>query len=153
MFDDPGPRLDPPARRGPRPGGDAPDPAWARAAAAPAQPQDGDGLPWVTRPAVLDASPGAAPTGPAVADRLPSALAALADAPFGELDDGQLAQVGAFLEDALPRWPVRRGRRRRVHPAGDRAALRATLARARRTGWEPRGDRRYPAASPGPGGC
>ena len=136
VFDDPGLRLDPPARRGPRPGDEPPDQAWARAPAAPAQPQDGGGLPWVTRPAVVDAGPGQ-PAGPTMADRLPSALEGLADAPFGELDAGQLAQVGAFLEDALPRWPVRRARRRRVHPAGDRAALRATLARARRTGWEP----------------
>jgi uncharacterized protein with von Willebrand factor type A (vWA) domain len=64
-------------------------------------------------------------------------MEALADAPFTQLDERQLAAVGAFLEATLPRWPVRRGRRRRRHPGGDRTALRATLQRARRTGWEP----------------
>jgi uncharacterized protein with von Willebrand factor type A (vWA) domain len=136
VFDAAGPPLDPPSRRGARSPDDAHDQAWAPAAVAPTHAHDSGGLPWVTRPAVLDASP-TAPTGPELADRLPTGLEALVDAPFNELDERQLAEVGAFLEEALPRWPVRRGRRRRVHPAGDRAALRATMARARRTGWEP----------------
>jgi uncharacterized protein len=136
VFDDLGIRLDPPGRRGPLPAPPAADQAWTPGGAAGAhEPIDG-GLPWVTRPTVLDAVADV-PAEAVLPERMPSALEAAADVPFGELDDAQLAQVAAFLEAALPRWPVRRGRRRRVSPAGDRIALRATLARARRTGWEP----------------
>jgi uncharacterized protein len=128
--------LDPHLRRGPRPPLGGTDDAWARSAAVDAPDQTGTGLPWLTLPAVVDTAeePGG---GQPVPLRLPSALEALADAPFAELDERQLAAVGAFLEATLPRWPVRRGRRRRRHSAGDRIALRATLQRARRTGWEP----------------
>ncbi len=136
VFDDAGLRLDPPARRTPPPVDGGTDRAWARTTGVPADEQAGGGLPWITRPAVVDADE-ARPTGQPVPQRWPSALEALADAPFGELDEPELARVGGFLEAALPHWPVRPGRRRRVHPAGDRPALRATLARARRTGWEP----------------
>ena len=128
--------LDPHLRRGPRPPLGGTDDAWARSAAVDAPDQAGTGLPWLTLPAVVDTAeePGG---GQPVPLRLPSGLEALADAPFAELDERQLAAVGAFLEATLPRWPVRRGRRRRRHSAGDRIALRATLQRARRTGWEP----------------
>lgn len=138
VFDDPAFGLAPPDRRGPRAADRPADGAWARADGAAAAEQHGGGLPWITRPAVLaaDADPEPA-AGPALAERLPSALEALADSPFGELDDRQLARIGAYVESALPRWPLRRSRRRRAHHAGDRVALRATLARARRTGWEP----------------
>jgi uncharacterized protein with von Willebrand factor type A (vWA) domain len=57
--------------------------------------------------------------------------------PFDRLDEDQLALLGRWLEEAAPRWPVRRGRRMAVGPTGGRVALRATLAAARRTGWEP----------------
>ena len=136
LFDDAAFELDPHSRRTPLPAPGGPDDAWASSAAADARDQAGAGLPWITLPAVVDAAdePGG---GQPIPHHLPSALAALADAPFAELDERQLAAVGAFLEAALPRWPTRRSRRRRRHPAGDRTALRATLARARRTGWEP----------------
>ena len=123
-------RQTPSARTGP-------DGAWTSVPArATAGEQAGGGLPWITRPTPTagDDEPG---TGHPVPDPLPSALEALADTGFPELDEEQLAMVGAWIEAALPRWPVRPGRRRRVHPAGRRAALRATLAAARRTGWEP----------------
>jgi uncharacterized protein len=136
VFTDAAFDLDPYRRRGPRPAPGGTDDAWARSSGVDAPDQAGTGLPWLTLPAVVDAAeePGG---GQPVPLRLPSALEALADAPFAELDERQLAAVGAFLEATLPRWPVRRGRRRRRHPAGDRIALRATLQRARRTGWEP----------------
>ncbi len=99
--------------------------------------QAGNGLPWITRPAVTGAGDEPDPGGQLVPERLPSAMEAVADAPFEELDARQLAAVGEWIEAALAHWPQRRGRRRRVHPAGNRTALRATLHRARRTGFEP----------------
>ena len=62
---------------------------------------------------------------------------ALAGEPFEALSEDQVAQVGAWLAESLPHLPRRRARRRRPGRGGDRVALRATLARARRTGWEP----------------
>jgi hypothetical protein len=61
----------------------------------------------------------------------------LALRPFEELDAGQTEQLGAALRDALTRWPARRTRRHAVDPAGRRVALRPTIARARRTAFEP----------------
>jgi len=69
--------------------------------------------------------------------RLPSDLAALADVPFERLTAAQLAELGRWLEAALATWPTRRSRRTRVHPSGSRIAVRPTIARSRRTGWEP----------------
>jgi uncharacterized protein with von Willebrand factor type A (vWA) domain len=67
---------------------------------------------------------------------MPSAVRAVGDVPFEELDEHQLALVGAWLERSVPRWPQRVSRRRRVVPGGRRIALRETIARSRRTGWE-----------------
>lgn len=136
VFDAAGPALDPHARRGALPAA-GPDQAWAGSAGNAADAEDGGGLPWMTRPAMVEADPEATSTTVPLPERLPSALEELADAPFTDLDERQLARIGDYLETALPHWPVRRSRRRRLHPSGDRAALRATLARARRTGWEP----------------
>ncbi|MEO3939091.1 VWA domain-containing protein [Dermatophilaceae bacterium Soc4.6] len=97
---------------------------------------DGEGLPWHTLPPVV-APADTADEGQLVPERLPSAVAGLRDTPFDELDEAQLALVGAWLEGVLPRWPTRPSRRRRPHPRGDRVALRETLAASRRTGWEP----------------
>jgi uncharacterized protein with von Willebrand factor type A (vWA) domain len=69
--------------------------------------------------------------------RLPSHLDALADQPFDRLSPDETALLGAWLAAAVRDWPTRPGRRVRVAPGGHRIALRATLARARRTGWEP----------------
>ena len=96
----------------------------------------GGGLPWATLPAVVaDAEPGE--SGPRLPELRPSALAALAGRPFEELDAGQTRLLGEALRAALTKWPVRRTRRHTVHPAGRRIALRPTIARARRTAWEP----------------
>ncbi len=137
VFDAAALRLDPPSRHA-DPTGGRPDDAWTRtdAAGADRAAGDGQGLPWLTRPTVAEMAtePG---TGPIVELRLPSPLDALADAPFGTLDDARLAEIGGWIEATLPHWPTRRSRRHRQHRSGDRAALRATLQRARRTGWEP----------------
>lgn len=95
---------------------------------------DGGGLPWATLPPVVgDAEE--APTGRRVPERRPSALAAAADRPFEDLDDAQVALLGEQLRVAG--WPARRTRRLRTGDTGRRIALRPTLTRARRTGWEP----------------
>ena len=96
----------------------------------------GDGLPWHTLPRHVETDAGAA-EGQLVPEPLPSAVESVADTPFEDLDERQLALVGAWLEGAWQRWPSRRSRRRRVHPSGRRVALRATIAASRRTAWEP----------------
>jgi len=95
------------------------------------------GLPWATLPAAVAADE----TG-SEDDRLrlpelrASALAALAERPFEKLDAGQTALLAEALRQALTRWPTRRSRRHAADPSGRRVALRPTIARARRTGWE-----------------
>lgn len=95
------------------------------------------GLPWATLPAVVSVDETAAEDD---LIRLPelraSALSALAERPFEELGAGQTALLGEALKDALARWPTRRSRRHAADPSGRRVALRPTIARARRTGWE-----------------
>ncbi|MBL7258188.1 vWA domain-containing protein [Paractinoplanes lichenicola] len=97
---------------------------------------DGSGLPWATLPPVVAAAE-TTDTGLEVPDRRPSALAALAELPFEDLDATQTGLLGEALRAALIRWPTRRTRRHRPDPAGRRVALRPTIARARRTAWEP----------------
>ena len=97
---------------------------------------DAGGLPWATLPPVVaDADESAGER--SVPERRPSALAALADRPFEELDAAQIALLGERLRAAD--WPTRRTRRQQIGAAGRRIALRPTLTRARRTGWEPVG--------------
>jgi uncharacterized protein with von Willebrand factor type A (vWA) domain len=101
------------------------------------QPAGTSGLPWVTLPAVTSVDETTAEDGRI---RLPElragALAVLAERPFEELDAGQTALLGEALQQALTRWPTRRSRRHAADPSGRRVALRPTIARARRTGWE-----------------
>ncbi|MGK5682098.1 vWA domain-containing protein [Actinoplanes sp. URMC 104] len=96
----------------------------------------GGGLPWATLPPIAEA---AEPTGSGqrLPERRPSDLAALAELPFEELDDARTALLGETLRAALARWPTRRSRRHAADSSGRRIALRPTMARARRTGWEP----------------
>lgn len=68
---------------------------------------------------------------------MPSALTGLTDQPFETLDAHEMELLGAWLADAVAHWPTRRTRRHAIDSAGRRIALRATLARARGTGWEP----------------
>ncbi|MDQ3627682.1 MAG: VWA domain-containing protein [Actinomycetota bacterium] len=104
--------------------------------ANPAAGLESSGLPWATLPPVRDE--GDAELGDLrVPERLPSAVAGLADTPFERFEDADLAVLERWLCDSLSQWPTRRTRRQRTHPAGASVALRATVARARRTGWEP----------------
>jgi uncharacterized protein len=99
--------------------------------------QDADGgLPWHTLPRVTEA---AADTtdGSRLPELLPSAVERIADIPFDALDERQLALLGGWLQQAARQWPMRQSRRQRLHPRGRRVAMRETLVRSRRTGWEP----------------
>lgn len=129
--------VDPHARRRPR---TLPPPATGRfvpVTGAAGGAQDGGGLPWATPPRVTGAA--AEPSdGPlTVPEPLPSAVATLAGTPFEHLDDREIELLGAWLRSAMTSWPTRRGRRFAADPRGSRIALRATVARSRRTGWEP----------------
>lgn len=103
-------------------------------------PEGAGALPWATRPQVVAESEDARAEerGPGVPTRLPSALAGAADVPFERLTPEETALLGRWLEAAVREWPARRSRR--VAPGRGRrgrVALRRTLARSRRTGWEP----------------
>jgi uncharacterized protein with von Willebrand factor type A (vWA) domain len=122
-----------------RPGSAAgpPGAAYASVPRASTEVPGATGLPWLTLPPVVagaDADPDAGPV--AVPERLPSALEGLADLPFEELDASEMELLGRWLADAFTGWPARRTRRRAVDPAGHRIAIRPTIARSRRTGWE-----------------
>ncbi len=108
----------------------------ASVTARPAAGQPGEGLPWHTLPRVAGTDEGPA-DGHGVPELLPSAVEAVADTPFEDLDEDQLALIGAWLEASWQHWPTRRSRRRHVHPSGRRVALRETIAASRRTAWEP----------------
>jgi uncharacterized protein len=136
VFDDVVRSLDPNARCQPlastAPNADAPS-------AGPVttdRDADGAGLPWITRPSVVGAEMGPEPS-VGVPELLPSDVEALAEVPFEELSPADLALLRRWLESALDEWPTRRSRRLARHHSGRRIALRATLARARSTGWEP----------------
>lgn len=98
---------------------------------------DGGGLPWATLPQAAAADEPGSDDGLFLPELRPSARNALAGRPFEELDARQTAQLGAALRDALSEWPTRRSRRHAAGPSGRRVALRPTIARARRTAWEP----------------
>ncbi|MEV8544773.1 VWA domain-containing protein [Streptomyces sp. NPDC051572] len=128
--------LDPNARRdGHGAGADGRDRAGA--GAHPGAAAGGSGLPWVTLPPAVDGAEHRAERALTMPERLPSELAAAVDTPFGELDAGQAELLGRLLEARLREWPVRRTRRYAVRASGHRVAIRETVARARRTGWEP----------------
>jgi uncharacterized protein with von Willebrand factor type A (vWA) domain len=128
--------VDPQARRQPRNTAGGASDVNVKVPATGSAEQEGAGLPWVTLPAVTGS---AAETDLAlgIPERLPSRLTGLLDTPFDELDAAELAAVGAWLEEARNHWPTRRSRRLVRRTSGRRIDLRATLARARRTGWEP----------------
>lgn len=128
--------VDPQARRTPPPVPGPEDDTLAPVSADVAGEQEAAGLPWQTLPRVAEA-PEQAEADALLPELLPSAVEGFADTPFDELDEQQTALLGAWLERCVQRWPTRRSRRMRVHPAGARVALRETIARSRRTGYEP----------------
>jgi len=97
---------------------------------------EGSSLPWATLPTTVTATV-ATDEGTAVPERRPSDRPGAADRPFADLDPAELAALAESLGEALREWPRRRSRRHARHPAGHRVALRATIARSRRTAWEP----------------
>ncbi|MEU8247726.1 VWA domain-containing protein [Nonomuraea sp. NPDC048916] len=136
IFDSVGPALDPHARRRPLARTNGSDDAFVPLPDARAGGDDAGGLPWTTLPAVVAGAEG--PDGStAVPELLPSDAEGLADVPFEELGDRECELLGRWLEEAAADWPTRRARRFRVSPRGRAIAVRATLARSRRTGWEP----------------
>jgi hypothetical protein len=135
VFDEMGVGLDPHARRQALPGAESED-MLAPVAGEPSSGDEGGGLPWATLPRVRSTADDET-SELVVPERLPSRLEGLADIPFDEFDPAQLALLSGWLESALADWPTRRTRRQSAHHAGRRTALRPTLARARRTGWEP----------------
>jgi uncharacterized protein with von Willebrand factor type A (vWA) domain len=128
--------LDPNARRTGQGAGTA-GRDTARFDVPPGAAVSGSGLPWVTLPPAVDGAEHREDRALTMPERLPSELASAVDTPFGELDAGQGELLGHLLEARLREWPVRRTRRYAVRASGHRVAVRETVARARRTGWEP----------------
>jgi hypothetical protein len=96
---------------------------------------DGGGVPWTTLPPIVaDADDSNSPLG--APERLPGEIAALADVPFEKLSAREMELLGRWLQTAVRSWPTRRTRRLAIDRTGHRIALRATIARSRRTGWE-----------------
>jgi uncharacterized protein with von Willebrand factor type A (vWA) domain len=127
--------VDPVARRGAGPAPGASD-TRLMVPKAGAESAPGDGLPWATLPPAVATA--ADENGSLeLPTRWASDLAAVADLPFEQLSEAELAELGRWLEEALRHWPTRRSRRRSPSPSGGRVALRPTIAKARRTGWEP----------------
>jgi uncharacterized protein with von Willebrand factor type A (vWA) domain len=136
VFDDAVLAMDPNARRSPNDNRARQDEAVAPVSGPNTGEPDGAGVPWSTLPTpVADADDGRSEL--SVPLLLPSELAGLSELPFESLTESELRALGAWLESALRDWPRRRTRRMRIDPTGHRIALRATLARSRRTGWEP----------------
>lgn len=129
--------ADPNARRTGLPGRGADDEQFAPVGGRGEQDETGAGLPWATLPTVVGTAEDADAADPGVPLRLPAGIAVLADTPFEQLGPEQLRALGQWLAAAAQYWPVRRSRRTRSAPLGRTVALRPTLARARRTGWEP----------------
>lgn len=103
---------------------------------ATGEPGGADPLPWVTLPSVVSTAEDS-DSATAVPQRLASELEALAELPFERLSDREIELLGRWLEECLRTWPTRRTRRRSPGPAGREVALRPTIARSRRTGWDP----------------
>jgi uncharacterized protein with von Willebrand factor type A (vWA) domain len=135
VFDEFRGKVDAPARRPSPPPAENED-RLASVSGEPSFEEEGNGLPWVTLPNVT-ATPETETSALAVPERLPSRFEGLSETPFDQFDTAQLALLNGWLESALADWPSRRTRRESAHRAGGRTALRPTLARARRTGWEP----------------
>ncbi|MGJ6967279.1 vWA domain-containing protein [Streptosporangium sp. G11] len=128
--------LDPHARRRPRITASGRDDAFASLPANSTDRRHGDALPWVTLPPVVaDAEASDSPL--AVPDRLPNDISGLAEVPFEHLDAREMELLGTWLRSAVVDWPTRRSRRLAANPRGHRIAVRATVQRSRRTGWEP----------------
>jgi uncharacterized protein with von Willebrand factor type A (vWA) domain len=103
--------------------------------AARGEEDDGAGLPWHTLPRTVE-TPRDSAEGQQLPELLPSGVEHFADTPFEDLDAQELTQLGLWLEQSARRWPMRQSRRHQLHRRGRQVAMRETLARSRRTGWE-----------------
>lgn len=112
------------------------DDRLAPVSGSPRDEQAGTGLPWLTLPPVV-AEAADSDAEFAVPERLPSRLSALVDVPFEQLSGSETRLLGQWLASAVRVWPSRRTRRTTAASGGHRIALRSTIARSRRTGWEP----------------
>ncbi|BEP13562.1 VWA domain-containing protein [Acidothermaceae bacterium B102] len=136
VFDDAVLDMDPHARRTPLARTVSSDESFASLAGDARDLEAGAGLPWLTLPpSVGDADDSDSDL--AVPERLPSELVGLADVAFEDLTAAEMRLLGEWLERAAPSWPTRRTRRMAEQHSGHRVAVRATIARSRRTGWEP----------------
>ncbi len=136
VFDDAVLPMDPNARRRSLHGVSNPQGQLVTVPGNAPDEEAGVGLPWATLPRIVaDAEAGERSF--AVPERLPSKLVALVDVPFEDLSPDQMRLLGAWLIAAVRSWPTRRSRRMAIDGAGHHVALRATIARSRRTGWEP----------------
>jgi uncharacterized protein with von Willebrand factor type A (vWA) domain len=97
----------------------------------------GGGVPWITSPSASGTDEDGDDDGSDLLIPRPSALADRVDVPFAELDTAELAQVGAWLEAAVLRWPRRRARRHHRTSRGPRIDRRRTLRQGLRTAGEP----------------
>jgi uncharacterized protein len=136
VFDDAVLELDPNARRKPLARTYGEDDSFASVGGAAQDEEATSGLPWLTLPPTVDDAEDS-DSSFAVPERLPSEIAGLADVAFEQLTVQQMQLLGSWLESAIPAWPTRRSRRVTVDPTGHQIAVRATIARSRRTGWEP----------------
>ena len=139
VFEDAVLPVDPNARRGSLGSVGGTEDAWVPTRGTAVNEAAGAGVPWATLPQALGVEDDEAdPAGTLLLPfRLPSALAEQADRPFDELDPSEMERLCRWLEASVPDWPTRRSRRMVADRHVDRVAMRHTLARARRTGWEP----------------
>ena len=135
VFAAAGLRLDPAARHRVTPPA-SPDEVFAPVARTSQHRQEGAGLPWATLPSTLHGL-GESDSGIGIPERLPGSVEGVADTPFEKLEPEELERLGAWLEATLTRWPTRRTRRLERRHHGRYIAMRATMARSRRTGWQP----------------
>lgn len=127
--------MDPHARRVPGQASATGD-TLAPALRTHAGPDSANGLPWATLPPVVSSSEDS--DGDASApERLPSEVEGLADLPFEQLSEIEMELLARWLETELRPWPTRPSRRRTPGRLGGQVSLRPTLARSRRTGWDP----------------
>ncbi|CAN5431363.1 VWA domain-containing protein [soil metagenome] len=139
VFDEAVLELDPNARRRSLPSAPSAPGSEDRLVPVPGkdpEDEDGAGLPWMTLPKVV-ADAADSESDYAIPERLPSELEGLADVPFEQLTAAELELLGRWLAAAVRSWPTRRSRRLALCSGGQRVALRPTIARSRRTGWDP----------------
>jgi uncharacterized protein len=136
VFDDAVLQMDPNARRRSLPGASGEGQSLVPVPGNAPDDDVGAGLPWVTLPRVVADAEESESTF-AVPERLPSQVAGLVDVPFEDLNAHQMQLLTDWLAATVQAWPTRRSRRLGIDAAGHRVALRPTIARSRRTGWEP----------------